>query len=270
MTLDLEDALREGMQRHTSDVVVPPQLFASAERRYRMRRNGTRVLVLSGVVATGVAVGASVAAGPVSAPARHAASRPPLTTAPLETVGYLRARITAAIDGSDAILHSTHKYGDNPVEDRWTDMRTGRYFETWRQPDEHGHQTVYRVSGQDGTLAGIDTKPRTALLSPTQLRDALIHHKITVIGHERLRGRDTVHVKYQSKSPFGVVYVDTWVDAKSDLPLRIVEQLGGPLPDYMQDYRRADTDFYWLPRTPQNVARTTQTVPEQFKHTHGG
>jgi hypothetical protein len=260
MTGDLEDLLREGMERHTSDVVVPPQLFAAAERRYRRRRNGTRVLVLSGVVATGAAVGASVAASPASGPvppaAGHAGHRP-LTTAPLETVSYLRARISAAIDASDAILHSTHKYGKNPIEERWTDMRTGRYLEKIVQTEADGHQSVYYESGQGSTMTGIDTKPGTTLLSPTQLRDALTHHKITVVGHERLRGRDTVHVKYQSASPFAhVVYVDTWVDAKSYLPLRIVERLGGPLQGYMQDYRHAYTDFDWLPRTPQNVALT--------------
>jgi len=277
--MNLEELLRDGMEQHSADIALPPGLFGKAERRYRMRRNGVRVLAMSGVVATGAAVGVAVAGTPAATVHRDAAPSRTVLPGPgqLETVGYLRGRITAAIDASDAIVHATNTFGNNPTEQRWTDQRTGRFVGEQRTVD--GHRWAYSWPGHGVTDTFVDytskqwwteagggfpMKPGKQELTVRQIRAALADGTMTIVGHERLRGHDTVHVRATSSSAKDG-RLDAWVDATSYLPLRVDLRLADPVPSYA----RAVTDFDWLPRTPHNVGLTSLTVPAGFVHGRG-
>jgi hypothetical protein len=287
MSTQLEDLLTEGLQRRSAEITLPDHVFGKALRSYRRRRNGTRALVVTGVVATSAAVGLATVSGPATRPETRPTAGPsrPVTSHRLDTVAFVRAKVAAAVDASTAIVHTTHRYGLNPREERWTDQQTGQFVD-WiyrdsGRPDSaifwpgHG-MTSTVVFYAEKSWSTVDTggsfpmKPATQLFdTPEQIRDALVHDEITLVGHEQLRGRETVHLKYVTTSAFSdghPVHVDTWVDAQSYLPLRVVQQ-STYVPTYLpKGYQRAVDDLDWLPRSPENVAKISLTPPAGFKH----
>jgi hypothetical protein len=285
MSTQLEDLLTEGLQRRGAEITLPDHLFDNALRSYRRRRNGTRALVVSGVVATSAAVGLATAGGPARAPeATRTTAEPsrPDTSHRFDTVAYIRSRVTAAIDANTAIVHTTHQYGNNPKEERWTDQRTGQFVDLVHAPSGGpasaifwpGHGTTStlvdfpsRSWWVEETAGGFPLKPGSELFdTPAKIRDALAHNDVTVVGHEQLDGHDTVHLTYSAKAamlPAGQkLHVDLWVDAQSYLPLVVVVHSS----DLPKGYQHAESDLDWLPRSAENVAKTSLTPPAGFKH----
>jgi len=95
MTTDLEELLREGIDRLTADAGVPPGMVGRARRRHRQRRIAIRASAAAGTaLVVAVAVAAVVA---TSAAGRGA--QPGYGGTPAQTVAYLTARTQRALAG---------------------------------------------------------------------------------------------------------------------------------------------------------------------------
>jgi hypothetical protein len=79
------------------------------------------------------------------------------------------------------------------------------------------------------------------------IRDAIDSGRLRVIGHERVRGHDTIHLRASQSD-------NLWVNANTYLPVRERSPAVGEI----------DTD--WLPRTAANLARFKLAVPAGFTH----
>jgi dipeptidyl aminopeptidase/acylaminoacyl peptidase len=106
---------------------------------------------------------------------------------------------------------------------------------------------------------GDDANKRTPLgdFSPDGLRAALRRGDWTLVGEERLDGRDTVHLRITDRATYGGY--DLWVDAGTFvLVRRVVEDADQAL--------RLVEDYEYLPRTAAVLAGVrAPAVPEGFR-----
>lgn len=90
------------------------------------------------------------------------------------------------------------------------------------------------------------------------IRRLLHSPHVRVAGVDTIAGHRTAHLQITgiSNAPGG--QADPWVDAKTYLLLRLrITTPGMP---------GSTTDFAWLPRTPDTVARCELTVPAGYTH----
>jgi hypothetical protein len=90
-----------------------------------------------------------------------------------------------------------------------------------------------------------------------QQRDKIKIGYWSVVGHERLGGKQTLHLRTASNV---LAVVDLWVEASTYRPVRQVEtfHLSGKV-------SRNTTRFDWLPATPANRALTRLHAPPRFR-----
>jgi hypothetical protein len=145
----------------------------------------------------------------------------------------------------------------------WGDLATGRSKAIDFLPCGRLNREEFRSAAGDKLLRYdvIDFRARTwttftphhrgkveTLADATQaIRDAIASGQLRVIGHERVRGQDTIHLRASQSD-------NLWVNANTYLPVRERSPAVGEI----------DTD--WLPRTAANLARFELAVPAGFKH----
>jgi hypothetical protein len=138
-------------------------------------------------------------------------------------------------------MHSRTKYTHNgvPVYDiqkddgraseRFVDYQTRSWYQSGPVPSMKGH----------GQLLG---------WNPDFVRKLLRVKGLTLVGHETIDGRDTLHLARHDIAPMPG---DLWIDPTTYLIVRS----GGPL---------GTTDYQWLPRNAASLAQLVPVVPLGF------
>ncbi len=167
-------------------------------------------------------------------------------------VHSLETRISSTSSGTDIEvyeswsdrgdpLHSRTKYTHNgmPVYDiqqddggpseRFVDYSTRSWYQTGPVPIMKGH----------GRLLG---------WTPDVVRKLLSIKGLTLVGHETINGRDTLHLARHDIAP---ISGDLWIDPTTYLIVRSSNPL-------------ATTDYQWLPRNAASLAQLIPVIPPGF------
>jgi hypothetical protein len=277
MTGSIEEELAAGFREHVADIRLERDVVTAALRRHRRRRTITRSLsVTGGVALVGVVTAAILTAGSSTAP-----------RAPASIDAQLVAHIEDAWSQKGAyVVYQTARIADQRPQQSWYDTRTGQsasvdspdqpYIRmdvmitpaetvSYYQVIDHVHRTWYVFTEPvcepfpAGGESIMDVVGRGGKWSPTQLRTALDRHDLVVVAHEQVRGRDTIHLGL--RDPDVQDAWEVWVDAKTYVPLRLTNVVGMP------GSFRATTDYDWLPRTPEVLAKLTQRPPADYRRT---
>jgi hypothetical protein len=275
----LGDRLHEEM--HT--MTAPADLTETLHRRNRRR---TRALGFAAVlpVIVAVAVGASLAFAPGGTGGGGATAETP----EMLTVGYVAERTATALSGLPGyVQHETAKHvgrDGKPASmiELWADPTTKRE----RQDNKifYGDVRSYTRALDGSTAVELNhdkkkwwTYPVTSLapantdqvqhlppsLNPGDLKRAVDSGKVTLVGKERLNGRQTVHLQWLGGPDSALDAAKTaeesmqiWVDAESYLPVRVINKLFTGT---------TTSDYEWLPRTRDNLAKVTVSPPADYR-----
>ena len=299
MNNDIEDLLREGMDRFTTELRAPAGLTRLVRRR-RRRRLATRT-------ATGVA--ATLAAGAVA----FAAVVVPSTSPGADPTAYVVQRISSALSAAGpeiaqmtitshgvempggtivALTAEEWSYGD---QWRWvTNGPTGQanfdegfrssvytlvnyLSRTWARqavttpgtpgpgPVRHGCEAVVEAltsmfqPGLPGPGGQTSSLPTTAA---TALRSAVSCGTLTVAGRERVDGIEAIKL---TSSHAGPVTETIWVSPGTYLPVRATIRSA-----YEQAVPWLTADITWLPPSARNLAKLTVPIPAGFRQVRFG
>ncbi|GAB3947842.1 hypothetical protein [Micromonospora vulcania] len=269
--------LGDQLHEETYAMTAPSGLTETLYRRHNRRTWGLRIAGAVPVVAA-IALGASLAfPGGSTAPAPD-----------MLTVGYVTERTSAALaDTSAYVQHErdSHQGRDGKAAssgESWNDPKTSRH----RQDNEiyFGDTRSYTV-GVDGSHAtelnhdkkkwwtyevvqatpvdGDQIQSLQPALNPDGLKRALDNGKLTLVGKESVDGKPAVHLQWlggpdsamdQAKTTEASMQI--WVDSETYLPVRVISKgFGGT----------TTTNFEWLPRTPENLAKLEVTAPAGYQ-----
>jgi hypothetical protein len=294
MNTDVEDLLRQGMQRYTADLHAPAGMLCEAQRR-RARRRARRTLAAGAALAAcAAAVVAVVFAGLPGAPRK--------SPGPAQTIdaAYLTKRVTSALSaaGSAEIAQLTVT-ASGPAGGTRT-AREWSYGDQWRsvvyssagQPvfDEGGTSSAYtlvnysartwaRQSGAAGhaqpasqqagcefsagavsLLFGPAGKLSGGSLSASVvqlLRTAISCGTLTDAGQQRVDGITATKL---TSGPGSRISEAIWVNPATYLPVRVVIGVaGGP------SVSQRTADIAWLTPTARHQAALTVPIPAGFR-----
>jgi len=284
---DLAGAVRERQARRRTWTIrasIGAPLVAAAA--------AAAVVVSTGATPTGtIPEGGTQAAPPVST-----------TTQPrVENLAHVQdMTIQALRSAADYVIHEKNMLDSGYLE-YWTDRATQRYrmdaYSTLVQPDqERGSDDTMTVPAhpdeipkgplhRTNSVAGkgspgdmyytfVDyerktwsTHHDTAKVPPLEVPDvldadalkkAIDEGRMELIGAENVDGKDTHHLRL-----FATVrgyQIDLWVDSESYLPVRETSTvIDGPEEPVMT------SDYDWLPRTGENLAKVELTPPPGFE-----
>ena len=291
MNVDVEDLLREGMERFTEEVPVPRGLARRAAR-VRRRRMAVRAAAGAGAAAVTAAV---VIAATVGAGAGGG-------TMQARTTAYVVSRVEKALAGQHLVLRGR-------TTGVWGPSISWAYGPQNRFEELTGSGEPYLAVGTaliHGKLTGVyvtyynrkwsllpqsipaNACSRTGALEmagppvpasdwPAFIRATLACGAATVTGHVQIGGVETLKITgapVTFKLPPGEAKAvrekwarDQWtlyVNPKTYLPVRISGSgytYGGPAPS---THTTSATDIQWLPPTAANIAQTLVTIPAGF------
>jgi len=283
MNADVEELLREGMDRFTERVRVPAGLAVKAARSHRRRRAGVRVALAAPAAAVTAAAVALAAGGTTAArPPAGAASVPRV-----QTDAYLVQHIEKALGGAGGkILFVTSHVklpefgGQSPPIEFWfyqnvtkefrgirgwttADVETdypGRSVQLWvdysnRSWWQHTWATAPLRYAKNVCVGPADDEPNPN--SPAWapfVQASLACGGLAVTGHARIGGMDTIKIIGTSKDLDARFVPQTmFVDPVTYLPVRIL------IPSGWRDLR-------WLAPTKANLANLHLTIPRGFRH----
>ena len=177
---------------------------------------------------------------------------------------------------------STRAGDTRQVNDSWFDPDTGYFI---NHTYDNGASTPSAASHYPRTAAGTDTEvnyhARTWYAEPAGpnelptittgklgeplmdsvagVRAAVQRGDIQVVGHDRINGRDAVHLRYAISRDGDAVTADGWFDSETYAPLKT-------------SYRFTDDNGFsltetstFLPRTSANVAKAALAIPAGFQ-----
>jgi hypothetical protein len=296
MNTDVEELLREGMERFTTGVRAPAGLARTASRLHRRRRT-VRAAVACATAAAAAAAAIAVTGVTARAPARGAQT---------STVAYVLTRVKNAIAAQNLVYRGQTLASDGEQSTTWVYGPQSRWVEFSTNGTPYSVEGTAIVGGKrlsvyvlypdrmwlvDGPGWGSQTdacKPHSliglaGIPIVTGSWSAFINQMLTcgnatVSGHALIGGVETteitgkpVTVRMQAGEARGVrekwfrarwaIYVNT----TTYLPVRITgsnESFGGA--GGYTDYRVV-TDVSWLPPTTANIASTLVTVPAGFQ-----
>jgi hypothetical protein len=269
-----DDQLAEsiGLRLHAevADIQPSADLWTTLRRRQVRRTWATRGAVASSLAATAGIVALLLAgAGPPASPR-------------LETVAYVTQQTINALGHVDQYVQKSVSVMNGGVTVTWSDAATNRTrFSTtvngvpgldvakFPGPSgvprelwvDHGTRSWWEESLAN--IVPLQPGPGTRYMDsadPGAIRDAIVAGDLRVLGHERLDGRDTLHLRLDPPARnAGESYLDVWVDASSYLPARLVLFPSSGIS------RLTDT-ISWLPRTAGNLANLDFAPPAGYTH----
>jgi hypothetical protein len=291
MNVDVEDLLREGMERFTEEVPVPRGL---ARRAARVRRRRMAVRAAAGAGAAAVTAAVVIAAtGGAGAGGGTMQAR---------TTAYVVSRVEKALAGQHLVLRGR-------TTGVWGPSISWAYGPQNRFEELTGSGEPYLAVGTaliHGKLTGVyvtyynrkwsllpqsipaNACSRTGALEmagppvpasdwPAFIRATLACGAATVTGHVQIGGVETLKITgapVTFKLPPGEAKAvrekwarDQWtlyVNPKTYLPVRISGSgytYGGAAPS---THTTSATDIQWLPPTAANIAQTLVTIPAGF------
>jgi len=194
---------------------------------------------------------------------------PARSPGPLEDVGYVTAQADAALRStSDYVVHSTA--GNGTMIDSWSDEKAGqRRTDSYTDGGQLVEAAAWRADPPTTTRVSVtehtwwtapantpDTVDPDTTIAPDVIRRWLHNPHVRMVGVDSVAGHRAAHLEITAISNAPGGRADLWVDAETYLLLR--ERITVPgLPV-------STTDFAWLPRTTENVARCGLSVPAGF------
>jgi hypothetical protein len=305
MNTDVEELLRDGMERLTADVRAPAGLASEAGRLHR-RRRAARTAVACGTAAV---TAAAVALAVVTSGAHRAPSGTALSPAQARTVAYVTRRVENALATESLVFvgrSDTKVMGDYVTwaygpRNRW-EAFTGSSEPYWSQGTavvggklvgayvtyfDHRY-SLWPLGSQP--VSACSTNAALSMAAPiiptthwTSYIDAtLACGSATVTGHVKIDGVETtkitgkpVTVKLSAgyakavKAKFATARWTLYVSPTTYLPVRMVgstQTYGGSGGSYTSSFV---TNVQWLPATPANVAQALVTIPPGFHRFFG-
>jgi hypothetical protein len=295
MTLDVEDLLRQGMERFAEQVPVPSGLAHRAARA-RRRRLAIRATAAAGTAAV-TAAAVIVATGGADAGGSATQAR---------TTAYVVSRVEKALAGQHLVLRGRTTSGDWGPSTYWAYGSRNRFKELTGSGEPYIAVGTALISGK---LTGVyvtyynrkwsllpeGAAPASACSMTGTLEmagpaasarnwPAFIHATLacgaaTVTGHAWIGGVKTVRITgspvTEKLSPGEARAIhEKWlrsqwtlyVNPNTYLPVRLSGSnytYGGPMPGY---YSTGVTDIRWLRPTAANIAKTLITIPPGFRH----
>jgi len=292
MNNDVEDLLREGMQRFTADLLAP----AGLTRRVAGRRR--RRLALRSAAATAALIGGAAAVATVVLPAAGhdsadasayvvkrvsgalSAAEPgqiaQMTVTTSDVFGGTTVRTTAeewSYDGRWRLLASSPA-GDRVYDEGFSASSVytvvSYLTRTWARQQESVisvspapapksaaplkgcNRVVVLVPGPSIGLSGTSLRETVA----SNLRAAISCGTLTVAGRQRVDGISAIELTSRPDSPLSETI---WVSPGTYLPVRVVIRSAPGLPGQLT------ANITWLPPNPQNLARLTVPIPAGFR-----
>jgi hypothetical protein len=295
MTLDVEDLLRQGMERFAEQVPVPSGLAHRAARA-RRRRLATRAAAAAGT--------AAVAAAAVIAATGGADAGGSATQA--RTTAYVVSRVEKALAGQHLVLRGHTAGGGWGPSFYWAYGPRNRFMELTGSGEPFiavgtaligGKLTGVYVTyyNRKWSLLPEGAAPASACsmtgtlemagpAAPARDWPAFIHATLAcgaaaVTGRTWIGGVETVRITgspvTEKLSPGEARAIhEKWlrsrwtlyVNPHTYLPVRLSGSnytYGGPMPSY---YTTGATDIRWLRPTAANIAKTLVTIPPGFRH----
>lgn len=271
MAEELTAAVRAALADEVADVTAAPDLLAAVRRRYRRRVLARRVVFATPVVAA-VVVGVVVAA---PAPPADRAGTPTTSAVPEPVnVANIRQQMTAAL--ADVANHISYERATITGDEKYGDPGRSALYERWQPADGSSFRLLVSRDGVPlndlsyDRVAYVDVDYRTRtyvaregvemntgtwneVWTPREIQQELAAGVITVVGTEQVAGRATLELRVSERK--GDVPVFLWVDQTSYLPVRWQYDQDGATP----------FDITWLPPTPENEARLTAPIPDDFE-----
>ncbi|MGC4880068.1 hypothetical protein ACLQ26_27845 [Micromonospora sp. DT43] len=275
----LGDRLHEEV--HT--MTAPSDLTDTLHRRNRRRTRALGLAVATPVIAA-VALGASLALTPGGTGGSGVTAETP----EMLTVGYVAEQTATALSELPGyVQHETTKH-------QGRDGKPASMIEVWVDPStkreredntilfgdvrsytlaldgstavELNHDKKKWWTYQISSLKPLDTNQIQHLppsLNAADLKRAVDSGKVTLVGKDRLNGRQTVHLQWlggpdsaMDTAQAAEESMQIWVDADSYQPVRVINKvLTGT----------TTSDYEWLPRTEANLAKVTVTPPADYR-----
>jgi hypothetical protein len=296
MSLDVEDLLRQGMERFAEHVPVPSGLAHRAARARRRRRLAIGAAAAAGTAAvTAIAVLAATGGAGAGGGATQA-----------RTTAYVVSRVEKALAGQHLVLRGRTTSDDWGSSIYWAYGSRNRFEEFTGSGEPFLAQGTALIGGKlTGVLvtyynrkwsllpegaAPASACSRTGTLemagpaAPARNWPAFIHATLacgaaTVTGHAWIGALKTVRI---TGSPVteklwpgeASAIHEKWlrsqwtlyVNPNTYLPVRLSASnytYGGPMPSY---YSTGVTDIRWLRPTAANIAKALVTLPPGFRH----
>ncbi|MEU0547291.1 hypothetical protein [Micromonospora sp. NPDC005979] len=276
--------LGDRLHEETYTMTAPSNLTETLHHRNRRRTRALGLAVAAPVVAA-VAVGASLAFAPGGVGGGGAPKEAP----EMLTVGYVAEQTATALGQLPGyVQHETAKHQGRDGKqasliELWADRTTSRerqdnkiYYGDVRSYTlaldgstavELNHDKKKWWTYQIGSLKPADTNQVQYLppsLNPKDLKRAVDSGKVTLVGEERLDGRQTVHLQWlggpdsamDAAAKTAEESMQIWVDKKSYLPVRVVNKLFTGT---------TTSDYEWLPRSKENLAKVTVSPPADYR-----
>lgn len=291
MNANVGRLLREGMERFTGDVRVPPGLVRRVVRRHRRRRVAGIAVVAcvaaggtaGGLAAAGLNVhpGGGTAGGPrplhgytVAYVLRHSAQ----AASQQHLVEYSRSVDLMAAARATNLYQLSWDYGIESASSTGANRREviddgrlqAQYASTWG----HGRITTTAIEYQTRTWDK-DTAPYAYTTAPTGCAPAnpsdyyaFLHWGLRCVHDLKITGRATVDglqtIKIVSVAQ-GVdpLTMEFWVNPRTYLPVRTLldSHNSSPAAERVDE----QTDYQWLAPTTANLATLAVRIPAGFK-----
>jgi hypothetical protein len=299
MNSDVEDLLRQGMERFTRDLRAPAGLTRRVEQR---RRRRIALRSAAGVAAALTAAAVALAAIEIPSALHSGADASAYVVKrvgnALSAAGEIaQITITTRIENPDGTTATTAaeewSYGHQwrsvanepsgqPVYDQGSSTASvytlvSYLTRTWARQHQSGSTPAVGSRGCEpgaGALqllfqpelpgTGVSAGSRPATVSRA-LRAAISCGTLAVAGRQRVDGIDAIKLTSPAQSP---AFETVWVSPGTYLPVRVVVRSYGPHHGvFLNDQLvlLATADITWLPPTPQNLARLTVPVPAGFR-----
>jgi hypothetical protein len=283
----LEHELSAGLQERAGGVHLTRDVLAAARARHRRRTVVTRAASATGTVGLAGAIAAAVALnGPVTATGTTPSAPPSAASAAGVELdaATVSAKITDALLAWDeSVHHLSTRFtidGRTSRSELWEDpvTRDSRYRSSKGSSPQPMEMAV-RVRGRVQTTTVVDTERRVWWVdtfrftqgptypsdgsplgdtSPEGLRAALTAGRWELVGEEKLKGRDTVHLRVTERAGYDGEY-DLWVDATTYQFVRktTVSRTDDGTVETVEDWE-------YLPRTKQVLSGLKVEAPRGF------
>ena len=269
------DRLRD----EVADLYADKDLARVVRKRLTRRRTWTiGASIGAPLIAAAAAVAVVVSTGTVAPEKPQVDAAPPTTTQPrVENLAHVQDMTIQALRSVEEYVIHEKNLLSSGYDESWTDRATERYrMDAYSRID--GPMRLTRSIAGKGRLGDLhyvyvdydrktwhafhDTEPPPPLevpdiLDADALKKAIDEGRMELIGAENIDGRDTHHLRL-----FATIrgyQIDLWVDSTSYLPVRETSTvIGGP------DEPVMTSEYTWLPRTEENLAKVELTPPPDF------
>lgn len=307
MSTNVEELVREGIDRLAAVTEAPAGLVGRARRHLHQRRLAA--------AAAGGAAAITAAAITAAAIAGGAAGGPAVTVSRPQTTAYVIGRVDQALAGTAMVFQTTTTFSPPfPAITQWSyrhDMRAvqsgimhgtgipwahGRVSftagtaiingkRTWVQAD-YRHHLWYRTSAflivPNACTGRLDVAEFNSVNWPGYIRQTLACGKFTIAGHARVNGTNTIKINGSMTEPHwwpslpqaegrGAMHVHAtlYVNPSSYLPVRVVWNNWSHAARGGLLRGSARQDIQVMPPTPANIAKATVTIPAGFRKVPG-